>query len=117
MATMDYETENNGRYDGERYNSRDSYRPSHRLMTSIPQPTLSGRTFPYRLTDLPYFPDEQRYDRDRERSASPRGMKRDDNYRGGRQRSASPAGRMDSRYKIIKPFALDSSSTIIVVLQ
>lgn len=39
--------------------------------------------------------DEPRYDRDR--SASPRPMKRDDSYRGGRDRSASPNGRMNSR--------------------
>lgn len=46
--------------------------------------------------------DEPRYERDR--SASPRPMKRDDdyakrddNYRGGRDRSASPNGRVDSR--------------------
>ncbi|MCJ1328853.1 hypothetical protein MMC10_005530 [Thelotrema lepadinum] len=41
------------------------------------------------------YDDEQRYDRDR--SASPRGMKRDDSYRNERRRSASPGGRMDSR--------------------
>ena len=45
------------------------------------------------------FLEEARYDRDR--SASPRPVKRDDdNYRGGgRDRSASPNGRMDSRYR------------------
>ncbi|KAL8923573.1 MAG: hypothetical protein Q9208_004520 [Pyrenodesmia sp. 3 TL-2023] len=48
------------------------------------------------------YEDEPRYDRDR--SASPRPIKRDDDYnkrddtyRGGRDRSASPNGRMDSR--------------------
>ncbi|KAI4233755.1 MAG: hypothetical protein L6R40_006987 [Gallowayella cf. fulva] len=48
------------------------------------------------------YDDEPRYERDR--SASPRPMKRDDdyakrddNYRGGRDRSASPNGRVDSR--------------------
>lgn len=40
--------------------------------------------------------EEPRYERDR--SASPRPMKREDNYRGGRDRSASPNGRMNSRY-------------------
>lgn len=47
--------------------------------------------------------EDNRYDRDR--SASPRppkreedySTKRDDGYRGGRDRSASPNGRMDSR--------------------
>lgn len=42
------------------------------------------------------LPEEPRYERDR--SASPRPMKRDDGYRGGRDRSASPNGRMNSRY-------------------
>lgn len=51
--------------------------------------------------------DEPRYERDeRDRSASPRpakredeySAKREDSYRGGRDRSASPNGRMDSRY-------------------
>lgn len=48
------------------------------------------------------YDEEPRYDRDR--SASPRPMKReddygkrDDSYRGGRDRSASPNGRVDSR--------------------
>ncbi|KAL8940398.1 MAG: hypothetical protein Q9211_002287 [Gyalolechia sp. 1 TL-2023] len=48
------------------------------------------------------YDEEPRYDRDR--SASPRPMKRDDDYgkrddsyRGGRDRSASPNGRVDSR--------------------
>ncbi|MCJ1269293.1 hypothetical protein MMC22_009184 [Lobaria immixta] len=49
------------------------------------------------------YDDDQRYERDR--SASPRpakreeeySTKRDDGYRGGRDRSASPNGRMDSR--------------------
>ena len=42
--------------------------------------------------------EEPRYENERDRSASPRPMKRDDNYRGGgRDRSASPNGRMDSR--------------------
>ncbi|KAI4122955.1 MAG: hypothetical protein LQ338_005533 [Usnochroma carphineum] len=48
------------------------------------------------------YDDEPRYERDR--SASPRPMKRDDDYgkrddsyRGGRDRSASPNGRVDSR--------------------
>ncbi|KAL8714884.1 MAG: hypothetical protein Q9220_001397 [cf. Caloplaca sp. 1 TL-2023] len=48
------------------------------------------------------YDDEPRYERDR--SASPRPVKRDDDYgkrddsyRGGRDRSASPNGRMDSR--------------------
>ena len=44
---------------------------------------------------IPIFPD-QRYDRDR--SASPRPVKRDDSYRGARDRSASPNGRMNSRF-------------------
>ena len=39
--------------------------------------------------------EEPRYERDR--SASPRPMKREDNYRSGRDRSASPNGRMNSR--------------------
>ena len=39
--------------------------------------------------------EEPRYERDR--SASPRPMKRDDGYRGGRDRSASPNNRMNSR--------------------
>ena len=39
--------------------------------------------------------DERGFDRDR--SASPRPLKRDDSYRGGRDRSASPNGRMNSR--------------------
>ncbi|KAL6715920.1 hypothetical protein ACLMJK_006881 [Lecanora helva] len=50
------------------------------------------------------YDDEARYE-GRDRSASPRPMKRDDDYsakredsyRGGRERSASPGGRMDSR--------------------
>jgi hypothetical protein len=51
--------------------------------------------------------EEPRYERDdRDRSASPRPskreddypVKRDDSYRGGRDRSASPNGRIDSRY-------------------
>lgn len=40
--------------------------------------------------------DEPRYER--ERSASPRPVRRDDNSRGGRDRSASPNGRLGSRY-------------------
>lgn len=53
--------------------------------------------------------DEPRYERDeRDRSASPRpakredefSAKREDSYRGGRDRSASPNGRMDSRYVV-----------------
>ena len=39
--------------------------------------------------------EEPRYERDR--SASPRPMKREDNFRSGRDRSASPNGRMNSR--------------------
>jgi len=61
--------------------------------------------------------DEPRYERDR--SASPRPAKRDDDYpvkredsyRGGRDRSASPNGRMDSRY-----VALDSEHITSLVL-
>lgn len=99
MATMDYEAENGGRYDGERYYSRRSYESSRRIRASDSKFAFSGYSSANRRTDPTHYLDEQRYDRDR--SASPRGIKREDNYRGGRQRSASPGGRMNSRYKII----------------
>ena len=76
MASMDYENEDS-RYDGECCDSLSFFNLFHLFLVS----------------DL--SPDEPRYDRDR--SASPRPMKRDDNYRGGRDRSASPNGRMNSR--------------------
>ena len=59
------------------------------------------------LDSLTTRADEPRYERDdRDRSASPRPtkreddypVKREDSYRGGRNRSASPNGRIDSRY-------------------
>ena len=57
------------------------------------------------ITDPDLHTEEPRYERDR--SASPRptkreddsyAPKRDDSYRNGRDRSASPNGRVDSRY-------------------
>ncbi|MCJ1316666.1 hypothetical protein MMC15_001987 [Xylographa vitiligo] len=52
----------------------------------------------YESNEVDRYEEEPRYnDRDRDRSASPRPMKREDNYRGGRDRSASPNGRMNSR--------------------
>ena len=57
------------------------------------------------ITDTDLLIEEPRYERDR--SASPRptkreddsyAPKRDDSYRNGRDRSASPNGRVDSRY-------------------
>ena len=77
---MDYENEN-GRYEGKQKLFFESYRH----------------------TDHPTT-EEPRYERDR--SASPRAAKRDDDYpdkrddgyRSGRDRSASPNGRVSSRY-------------------
>lgn len=88
MATMDYETEN-GRYEGKNPTTCPFLlRPSRRAYVSS---YLYYRNI-----------DEPRYERDR--SASPRPVKRDDDYgkrddtyRGGRDRSASPNDRMDSR--------------------
>ena len=69
-------------------------------------PSFSQAPPSTRLTTVPlltrHYAEEPRYERDR--SASPRPTKRDDDYpkrddtyRGGRDRSASPNGRVDSR--------------------
>lgn len=83
MATMDYENEN-GRYDGMRpYSS--PRRPAHKNHTDSQSS------------------EEPRYEQ-RDRSASPRAAKRDEEYTDKREdsyrardRSHSPNGRVDSR--------------------
>jgi hypothetical protein len=118
MASMDYETENGGRYDGEQnpgslpgpslakilstLQSAINTEASKRVQADALSPDLFHITrqnswYPlyHQYANRYPFADEQRYDR--ERSASPGGAKRDDNYRGGRQRSASPGGRVGSR--------------------
>ena len=61
------------------------------------------------------LPDEPRYEQ-RDRSASPRPSKRDDDYPAKREdsyrnRSASPNGRVDSRYVIwYHPYDFDQSA-------
>ena len=91
MASMEYETEN-GRYEGMPISSN-----------NIIQQTCINE-----LADIDMHSpriEEPRYERDR--SASPRpirrgdddyGSRRDDSYQNGRDRSASPNGRVDSRY-------------------
>ena len=76
MASMDYENENGGRYDGMNHAPH---------LHSTPMLVLTHR----RVDEAP------RYERDR--SASPRPTRRNDSPRGGARRSASPNGngRMD----------------------
>lgn len=90
MASMDYETEN-GRYEG--------------MSSAIAVLRDSSHITKMMKTDIDLHIEEPRYERDR--SASPRptkreddsyAPKRDDSYRNGRDRSASPNGRVDSRY-------------------
>lgn len=83
MATMDYENEN-GRYDGKR-----------------PQSCLAGSSSNIHTEST--FSEEPRYEQ-RDRSASPRPAKREDDYTDkrddsyrARDRSHSPNGRVDSR--------------------
>ena len=100
---MDYENENATRYEG--------------MSTPSRHQDASSGTFRHSTNSVIFSDEAPRYERERERSASPRPTRRNDSPRGGARRSASPNGNADSRSVYLSQHHMTLLTSATVVLQ